>query len=353
MFAAIAAGLAGQILGGAIGNEMSRGDRDESLKITRDLYNKYAGLQIPEVDKMKLFLEEMASVGALTPEMESYVMSSAPSAIEGYSADPRLKDAMLRSLQRMQEVQETGMDAITRAEQANLLRQANANQMAQQRSILENQSARGMGGSGSELAAMLLGSQAGANRTSAESLANAASAYARRTEAAEKSSNMAKAMEDQAFGQAYQKAGLADDLMKFRDRTRQDIQTRNVGARNKAQEMNLSERQRIADSNVSLRNQQQKYNKELLQKKFDNELARLNGMGGSAKDLSKSYADKAAGTAKMWSTIGNAVGSAGAKYFGQEKPAAQVQTQVQPSIFDESEADELTPEQKARGYGYF
>jgi hypothetical protein len=175
--------------------------------------------------------------------------------------------------------------------------------------------ARGVGGSGAELASRLASSQSGVNQASQEGARLAAQAQARALQAIAQSGNMAGSMEDREFSQGSAKARAADEIARFNTANRQGVSGRNVGMQNEAQRFNLTNAQRIADANIDTTNAQEKYNKELYGKNYDQRFrkatAASNALSGSAT-ASDASGDR---TQQMWGGIGQGVGG-GAAAFG-------------------------------------
>ena len=77
------------------------------------------GLEAPDIDSQRLELEELVQQGVLTPEMaESYMQEA--SGMGGVSTDPRLKQAQMSALSKLEEVGSSG--GMTLMDQANLVR---------------------------------------------------------------------------------------------------------------------------------------------------------------------------------------------------------------------------------------
>ncbi len=326
--ALIAGGI--QAGSGLLGGAASQGDRDRAYGISQDIYNQYKNLSTPDIEKLKLYLEQFQSVGDLVPESVSNVGELGASALENVSTDPRLREYQTKALQGYDEIATNGMSAVDKAQLEQLLRSSAAQEQANTQSILENRARRGMAGSGDELAAALGGTQAASNRRSMEALNIAAQAAQRREDALAKSSNLAANLEQSDYNRANALAGKRDSISEFNARLRQNLEGTNVANRNNAQEFNLNKNQGLADKNVTQRNSQQQYNKNLIQQDYDNQLKRLNGMSGAGNTAAKAAQDRADATAGMYTGIGNAVAGGLTGYMDRK----QAQQKLDNDAFD-------------------
>lgn len=138
------------------------------------------------------------------------------SAFGGVNADPSLVAAQRSVLQRMmQEGNRQGLGLEDRV----ALNQAQ-NQIAQQErgareAVLQNYAARGMGGSGAELAASLQNQQGAAGRAAGFGADAAASARQRQLAALAQSGTMAGQQREQGFGEQATKASATDAAARF------------------------------------------------------------------------------------------------------------------------------------------
>jgi len=196
----------------------------------------------------------------------------------------------------------------------NRRRASETQQMSNQKAILENRAARGMAGSGDELAAQLQASQSGANRASQESRAVAALALQNQMNALQGSSSLASNLDAQQYAKAKAAAEAGDSISRFNVQNQQNVANTNVQNRNTAQQQNLSNQQNVANSNVDVANRQETANKGLYQQDFNNRMtkaqASANALTGQASNLQAA----ANATGSMWGDIGAGVGKAGMAY---------------------------------------
>lgn len=308
---AIGAGLT--LAGGLAGQEAGRGDRERANQLMEEALSAFRGIDIPDIQKQQLYFEHLQSQGKLTPEMVAAV-EQGPSAFESIQTDPKLAQAQMNALQQMQKMGEQGLTAGDLAALAQGLRQAAGQNQAQQAQILQNMEARGVGGSGAELAARLQASQGSADMANQQALAALGQAQNRMLQGVAQSGQMAGTMRGQGFAEQSAKAQASDFIKNWNAQQQQGTNYANVAARNQAQGQNLANQQRIADTNVGLSNQQQQHNKGLLQQDFMNRMAKATGLAGvvtsptgAAKQYGASGGSKAQGAADVGAGLGQIV----------------------------------------------
>lgn len=161
----------------------------------------------------------------------------------GASADPRAMQAENEALQRLSEIYSSG--GLTAADQARLGQvtgAVNAQARGREQAILQNAQARGMGGSGAELAALL-----SSNQTSAQTGAQMAGDVSRLAEqraldALSQYGQLGSHMRDQSFGEDFARRQTADAVARFNAEGERQRQARNVAAQNQAREYSTSAR---------------------------------------------------------------------------------------------------------------
>lgn len=280
----------GGLIGGITGLFSGDGDdqREKQLQMLQQIQAEIDSIPLPPIEAQQLVLEKYRQAGVLTPEMEATI-TQGPSRMEQVSTDPRLKTAQMGVLSKLAQLGEQGLSAEDRMVFDELTRQTAQQEQARQQGILQNMAARGMGGSGAELAAQLSSSQAAADRQSREGMNLAAQAQKNALNAILQRGSLAGELRSQDFGEQAKIASAADEIARFNAANRQSIEGRNVGARNAAQEFNLRSAQDISDRNVSLSNYQQQHNKQLLQRRFDNQLAKARAKGAASGDIANFF----------------------------------------------------------------
>lgn len=265
------------VLGGVLGAEEGRKGRRASRQASERALQQFQGIDIPDSEKMKLYLEGLQQVGEYDPILEEYIALQ-PSAMEEIQVDPRLAESQIDVLSALEQI--VGQGGMTDADLAALemtRRNVAQEEAARQNAIMQNLQQRGIAGSGSELATRLMSSQASADRNLQQDLQTQQIAQQRALQALAQQGQLATQLRQQQFGEQTDVASARDVVNRMNLQNQMQTQRQNVSARNQAQLQNLAERQRIADANVGVRNEQQALNKRLAQQEFENKMRLASG----------------------------------------------------------------------------
>jgi hypothetical protein len=305
----LALGSAGaNILGGIAGQQAAAGDRSAATGILKDLYAQYGALTLPDIEKMRLALEQYGSAGSLSPDAEAAEQLAMIDALQNVSLDPQLRQTQMDQLNALQQIAQSGFTPEEAAQMTRLKNQVAADQQARMQQMQQQQDVRGVGSSDAALAARIMASQQATNTEAQAAQDMAALAFRRALEARAQAAQQASGMENTDYAR---QAALAQnlnqrELMNLQQRA--GTQQRNIDRFNEAQKYNLGNLQSIANMNTQLANQQQQYNKQLYQQDFQNQLARLQGMSGAGTNAAGALSNQAAQTAQSFANIGGAVG---------------------------------------------
>lgn len=180
---------------GFIKDMFSSGGTDQYSDIV-DLYNE---LQLPQYS-----FENIDPV-----LLEDSLLSS-------FSTDPRLVQAQMDALAALQEITDAeGLTATDRARLEDINRQEATIERGNREAIMQNAAARGVGGSGLELADQLISGQESAGRRSAQGFDVAADAEKRALDAMMMSGQLSGDLRGQDFAEAQAKAQAQDLINQF------------------------------------------------------------------------------------------------------------------------------------------
>ncbi len=280
------------------------GDLKASRKMTADIIAMLKDVDVPDIEKQKILLENPELVGLLQAE------ELGDSAMEDISLDPKMREAQLAALQSFQEEGEQGFTQEDRSAQNILRRDADSRANAEQEAILSGMAQRGSLDSGAQLAAQL-GAQQGSSQRRAEGADRLAmDAASRRRNAMTQSANMAAGMEGADFSRQSQAAQAKDSISQFNAANRQNVAAQNLAAR-----------QNIENQRASNANQTQVHNKGLLQQDYQNKMGKAGtmatAMGGQASSMAQQGAAKQQGAAGQLGSllnVGSTLGAAAIKY---------------------------------------
>lgn len=309
----LAASVGSNLIGTMIGSSAAKKQERAAAEARSRALAELMGVKLPTVSEQQLMMEMQQQQGEYNPLLEQAI-SGGPTSYEQISTDPRLAEAQMGALQSLQQMGEQGITDSDRAMLNQITRQAAKQNQAKQGQILQEMQARGVGGSGVELAARLRASQESTDRASQQADELAKMALERRLQSVAQAGTLGGNIRQQGFGEQEAIARARDVQNQFNVQNQRAVQSSNINEQNRALLANLAEKQRIADSNVGSRNTQQKYNKELLQQDYLNRLnlasAKSNALTGQANQL----AQQAQGTRDMWGNIGSTVGQGFSAY---------------------------------------
>ena len=300
--------IAAPIIGGLMGQDAAKSSANAQRDMYRQMLARMAGIEIPDIEAQKVQLEMLQSAGLYTPELEQ-ALALGPTALENVSIDPRLRQQQMQALEQFSQIAQTGATPADQAMMEMVRRNAAAEAQAKQGQILQEMQARGQGGSGAELIARLQSAESGADRLQQAQLQEAVAKQNARMAALQQQSNLASGLRSQDYGEQMDLAKTRDAIAQFNLQNQQNIGSRNVGARNQAQQQNLQNQQNIANQNVALRNQQQQYNKGLLQQQFQNQMSKATGANAAGQNLAGMFGQQAANTAAGYAQMGQGIGS--------------------------------------------
>lgn len=258
---AAGAGAAGNIAAGAIGNAAAGSEREKQAAMLAQILSEYSNIPLPELKNM--VAEQMGP--------------SAQESVRG-QMDPRLRNEQDSVLAGLRQLENTGGEnAETRATMSRILGDVARQEGAGRNAILSGMRARGVSGSGAELAAQLSNNQAAAERAQTAGLEQGAAAQRRMLDAMLQRGNMAGQMR----GQDYRELS---DAARARDM--------------------------IAQYNADSRSKAGYYNASLPQQQFQNRLTIANGKAGAMSGQAQMAGQSADRTAAMWGGIGSGINQA-------------------------------------------
>ena len=290
-----AAGI--QVAGSIIGHLIEQGKEKEAWAILEKARSEY---------------------GSITPEtlQQSSMDVLGPTEMQKISVDPRFQQAQLESLDQTRAMQEGG--GFLDEDRSNLhrVRQETARAAsARNAQLREEMNARGIGGSGAELAMRLASNQAEAEQAGQAGLDISGQAQRRYFDAIRERARMAGQMRDQSFGEQAQVAAAQD---------------------------------RINQYNHGFQFDQHQYNQDIAQRNYNNKLGLADRKYGIQADRAADIRGQGQRDAKkvgdVSQNIGNAVYAGGSYAQGQgagADPRTSAQTYKRPT--DLPEYDPLDP----------
>ena len=275
-------------LGGLIGGILGVGGDSGAQGTLGHSLAEFDKLNPPSVEEQKVKLEELVQQGVISPEDAQAILQEG-TGLKEISTDPRLRSSQMAALSSLEDLAHNGGMSVT--DKANLQAIQDSNAQAERGSreaILQNAKARGIGGSGLELAAQLQNQQGSATRNSQQGLGVASMAEQRALDALMKSGQLSGDIRAQDYGEAAKAAEAQDAINRFNAANMQNVGLANTQMHNQTQAANLAEKQRLADTNTQLRNQGNLRNADLLQQQFQNKLNIAAGKAGAYDKIAQS-----------------------------------------------------------------
>jgi hypothetical protein len=308
----------GSVVGGVLGYAASEDQIDAANQARKDALGQWTGLNAPSVASQQLSLQDLANAGNMVSQNEGNIGMD-PTAMGNIQTDPRLQQAQMAALDQLSQMGQTGLTAGERAALNEARRGSAQEAQAKSAQITSDMARRGMGGSGSELAARLQAAQSSADRQSQQSDSTMQMAQQRALQAIGQQGSLAGQMNNQQFQQQADIAKAKDAINQFNTQNAQQVQQRNVAAANAAQLRNLQNQQSLNAVNTQTHNQQQQYNKGLIQQQFNNQTALAAGRSGQYQGIAQANQQQAGNTANMWAGIGKGVDTGAGSYFANQR----------------------------------
>lgn len=312
MAIAAAAGGAGSLIGGLVGQSKASGDFANADAAAQKAAQQLINTGMPPDLAKQVIMQKYKAAGQLTPTMEQ-ALSLGPSQAAGVQTDQNSLNAQLQALQQFQQVSQTGNTAQDQLANRNMVNSVNQANQGRQQAILQNAQATGMGGSGASLAAQLANAQGSANNASQQGLQIAANSNQARMAALGQAAGLGGQINSQQFGQAQTKANAADQFQRFNVANQQAVANQNVQASNQAQAANLANAQQISNANTGMANSeaQRMNNAKLTDWQSQNQRNQIinQGYNQSAGNYNQQGNQVANQSTQMGAGIGGLVGS--------------------------------------------
>lgn len=310
------------VVGGVLGQIASQGDQNQAAADIAAAQAAYGNVNVPTIQEQQWNLANEQNAGSLQPQAEgTYTMGQ--NAMAGIQTNPQYAAAQQAALASLQQQGQGGLTAQERANLINSNQQIAGQTNAQNNAIQQQMAARGMGGSGTQLAAQLSNSQGSANQASNNANAINAQAQNAALQATAQGGNLASQLQGQQFGQQAAIAQAQNAINQFNTANTQNVAGYNTQAANQAQAANLANAQNISNTNTGLSNQQQAHNTGLYQTQFGNQMQQAAGLAGTDQAAAGYMGNQAAQVAGAFSGAGAGLGTMGAalaNYGGSSNP---------------------------------
>ena len=281
--------------------------------VTKEQMKRLDAIDLPDIEKMKILLENPELVGLLEAEQLE------GSALEEISLDPKLRENQMKALQSLATQAEEGLTSQDKYAMEQLLGDVAAQERSQLAGIDQEMARRGMESSGAAERAKREALQSGANEARQRAMQMAAQGQQNRMQALQALGQQSGQMQSQDYAQQAQIASARDAIAQANAANRQNVSAQNLAAR-----------QNIENQRANLANQQQMYNKGLIQQQFQNELQKAGAQNTVSGNLANMYQNQAAAQAQADASTMSTLGGLGAAFIAA--PAAsdvRVKTEIE------------------------
>lgn len=306
------------------------------LKKPTDPQYAGTGVVFPDYEAINLTPEEIKLLQKFTPTIAKHVEEVAPQLVKGAT---REKDIQRRALERYEQLSTTGVDAISKAQQAQAAFQADQLAKARQSEALRGLASKGIVGGGAEILAATGAAEQASAAARQQSLDAAAQAQGRRLQALGAMSSLAgqmRAAEEQteqtnvalinAFNErAVRQRNLYNQYVaqqqtaadQYNIGAAQRIHEANIAAAQRGREMTQAERTRRAEHTAGLKTQEQQVADRREEARHGRDMSQIlreeakeKGILDAETAREKLKADKYLRKGQMYSQLGQSAGSA-------------------------------------------
>jgi exonuclease VII small subunit len=304
--------IGGAVLGGITGAIGGAGAAAAQKKYEAAMANylqQLKAIDLPKYEELMLALERYEKGEELAPELMT-ILQETQNNVSKITEDKINKETQLEAIAALKARAQGGLTLQDRADLLEAQQQIDRQSQGQQKSIMQNMAARGMGGSGQELASRLMAGQQGAQLASQTGLNVAAQSRAEALRAMKDAAGMSEAYTQNQFGRDLTRAQSQDDMLRRNLDRQQQSMMYNVNAVNAAKAANLARAQSVSDRNVDMSNFEQKYNKDLKVDDYDRQIKRAQMIGGMEQEKAQRGVDAAGAKQAGLSEFTNQLGGA-------------------------------------------
>ena len=306
--------LVAGVVGGMMSNSSAKKGRQAAAAAAAAAYAELNKIGMPPDLSKEIIMKQFESMGELTPELEQEINMQA-SEVAKIQEDPALRNAQMEALNTLGGVSRGGLRAEDRAAYNQLRNQVQQDGEAKRQQILQQMQARGMGGSGANLAAQLQSAQASVDTASAGADTLAADASKRALEALSQRANLAGNVRGQDMSAAEMRASAVDNRNQFLYENSVARQRNNIAAQNAAAASNLTNNQRLAEMNTQQQNaellRQQEAKRQAYLDALDLAKAKANALNNQGQIAAANGAATGAAQAGIASAIGQGIATYG------------------------------------------
>lgn len=284
---------------------------------------QYQQIKDPTVESGKVSnLPQETVQGTLTPE-QIQAVDQDPSAYNNISLDPASRQAMVQALEGFRGISDSGgLDANAKLGIQQTLDATQRQSQGEQGAVQHAAQAMGQGGGDFDLTQRAIAAQGASNNAATQGLQQAAEAEANREAALGSMASIGGAINASDYGQEANKAQAQNTINATNQGYRNAANTGNVANDMASKQFNISNAQGVNAANTASNQNNVYYNASLPQQKFNNEIAKANGMAGVTSGQANAAQQAAANQSAMWGKLIGAGGTIAGGIYGGPAGAA-------------------------------
>lgn len=287
----------------------------QQIKLLTQAADAIKAVGVPSEEALQVSYEKLKEGGKLSPETVNFV-EMPESEFKKINADPKLKQVRLEALTKMQEQAARGItpeiEAAIRQQEAGRAQELSS----ATKSILEQQAARGMAGSGAGLIAQLNAAQQQANRASLDADRINSLLFSNQRDAIARAEQLAGKLSQEDIGLRSDQARAQDQINQLNSQLSNQYRRAAADARNEAQKFNLQREQYVSDFNVGLTNKERDTARQNTIWRYEQEAEKANRIANNLRDQGTAIYGGARDQADLKVGVGKAQAQ-GAKDVGQ------------------------------------
>ena len=299
----------GALIGGALGGVGSFLGGAAAARAKKEALKKYLeAVQSQEIANPEDYISDYQNIDPRSLQQYGAVQETAlnadPTALADIQTDPRLRDAQMAALAKLGQIGDEGLSVSDLAARNELMRDVGVKQQGAQGALQQEFARRGMGGSGTELAARLASQQGDYQSAAQQAEALAVQRDSRAKAAVLESGTLAGNIQGADFKQAAEIASAKDSINRFNTANAQGVATRNVASTQGAKNSNTKQTNDVAFDN-----------NDLINKNADQQVTGTLGQIGAKNNIKQQVGDvelkKGNINADRYTNLGQAAGQAG------------------------------------------
>lgn len=303
----------GQIGSSIIGGIAAGNQRAQAQAAIDAALAQIQAVGAPPDQAQAIMLQQFKSAGILTPQLEQNINDSF-NAAASVQQDPKLAAAQNAALQGLAQTGQGNLNPTSMAALNKIQQQTGQDTQSTLAAIAQQNQARGMAGSGSQLAQQLMAAQGASANESNAGINLAGQTQSNALNALAQSGALGGQMQSALTNLNLSKAQAANQIAQFNTANQIGVQAQNTQAQNQAQAANLSNAQNISNSNTQLANAETQRELQAQETYYNQQMGAAQAANAVRLGQVAQSNTNATNTAQQFGNIGSAIGGLGNAY---------------------------------------